>query len=148
MNKDEIYKIPPADNFKLAEMELTVERAWGKMTNEKQGIMLKDIQSLIERIKLDDKKIRQLEKMHGISWLGDEQKAHAGPDAIPPDIHDDTGEEGQEGEKGKRTAATLYEDRSAWDIPINCAGGGFVLQAFWQGREAGAREMEKEIHGK
>ena len=142
MDKSEIYKIKPADNVKLAEMELTVERAWKRMTNEKQAIMLRDIQSLIERIKLDDKKIRKLEKMNGISWLGDEARG----EGIP-------GGEGLEGKQDLRllpkirTAANLYEDRSRWAIPINCADGGFKQQAYWQGREDGAREMEKEFHG-
>jgi hypothetical protein len=105
--------------------------------------MLEDVQALIERIKRDEKKIKQLEKINGITWLGDEQKTHPGPDPIPPDIKDDT--EGGKGQKGKgRTAAELYKDRGNWPIPINCADGGFREQAYWQGREDGAREMEKE----
>jgi len=114
-------------------MELNVERAWAKRTKESQTSLLMNIQALINRVKLDDKKIRKLEKMNGITWLGDEQK---GGEGIPW------------GEGKPRTAATLYEDRSRWDIPRNCADGGVRQQAFWQGREAGAREMEKEIHGK
>lgn len=154
MNKDAIYHVRPADNIKLVEMELNIERLYSKAATPGGRSMLEDVQSLIERVKADEKKIKQLEKMNGITWLGDEQKnswVHPGPDPIPPDIKDDTGEEGKKGEKGElipRTAATLYEDRSRWDIPINCADGGFKQQAFWQGREAGAREMEKEIHGK
>lgn len=125
MSKDDIYKVPPADNAKLAKIELGIEKAWNGLSPgaQKTSTVLPQIQSLIERIKLDDKKIRQLEKMNGITWLGDEQKE----------------------KEGKRmTAAELYKDRSIWDIPINCADGGFREQAFWQGRECGAREMEKE----
>ena len=148
MNKDAIYHVRAADNVKLAEMELNIERLYQKAATPGGRSMLEDVQSLIERIKGDEKKIKQLEKMNGISWLGDEQ-THPGPDRIPPDINDDTGGEGIPWGEGKhRTAATLYEDRSRWDIPVNCADGGFRQQAFWQGREAGAREMEKEIHGK
>jgi hypothetical protein len=51
MSKDAIR---PADNIKLAEIELNIERG-GKT-------MLEDVQSLIERIKADEKKIRQREK--------------------------------------------------------------------------------------
>lgn len=145
MNKDAIYHVRPADNIKLVEMELNIERLYQKAATPGGRSMLEDVQALIERIKADEKKIRKLEKMQGISWLGDEAR-----------------EKGDEGEKGpplegkqdlrllkkKRTAANLYEDRSRWDIPINCADGGFREQIFWQGREAGAREMEKEIHGK
>ena len=158
----DIYKVPPADNTKLATMELAVETAWKKNPEPSMNKMLLEIQSLIERVKLDDKKIRKLEKMNGITWLGDEQKnlkwsrptsvnawEHPGPDRIPPDIQDDTeGEEGIPWERGQRTAATLYQDRGNWPIPINCADGGFKQQAYWQGREDGAREMEKEFHGK
>ena len=180
MNKDAIYHVRPADNIKLAEMELNIERLYHKAATPGGRSMLEDVQSLIERIKADEKKIKQLEKMNGISWLGDEQKFHPGASRIPPDIKDDTeadmclvtgcdrkavwesplgglcaehwGEEGNKGEKGElipkhRTAATLYEDRSRWAIPVNCADGGFRQQAYWQGREDGAREMEKEIHG-
>lgn len=126
---NDIYKVPPADNVKLAEIEMAVEKAWKVGAGSRPETLLQQIQSLIERIKKDDKKIRKLEKMNGITWLGDEQKGKGG--------------------KG-RTAATLYKDRSAWAIPINCAGGGFRLQAYWQGREDGAREMEEEMekHGK
>ncbi len=121
----DIYNVPPTDNVKLAEMELSMERLWNKAKEDGYGKMkiVYDVQSLIERIKQDDKKIRKLEKMNGITWLGDEQKGE------------------------KRTAATLYQDRGNWPIPINCADGGFREQAYWQGREDGAREMEKEIHG-
>ena len=137
MNKDAIYHVRPADNVKLAEMELNIERLYQKAATPGGRSMLEDVQSLIERIKADEKKIKQLEKMNGITWLGDEQKGGEGiPWAARPDP------------RGPRTAATLYKDRSRWDIPINCADGGFKQQAFWQGREAGAREMEKEIHGK
>jgi hypothetical protein len=145
MNKDAIYHVRPADNMKLVEMELNIERLYQKAATPGGKSMLEDVQALIERIKRDEKKIKQLEKINGITWLGDEQKAHPGPDAIPPDIKDDTGGKGQRG-KG-RTAAELYKDRDAWPIPCNVAGGGFVQQAYWQGREDGAREMEKEIHG-
>jgi hypothetical protein len=74
MNKDAIYKVTPADNVKLAEMELSIERLYPKAATPGGKSMLEDVQSLIERIKLDEKKIRQLEKMNGITWLGDEQK--------------------------------------------------------------------------
>jgi len=167
MNKSDIYKVPPADNVQLAEMELNVERAWAKRKKESQTSLLMNIQALINRVKLDDKKIRKLEKMNGITWLGDEQKEET------EDMCLVTGcdrkavwdsplgglcaehweqDEGKEGEKGElwpkhRTAANLYEDRSRWAIPVNCADGGFRQQAYWQGREDGAREMEKEIHG-
>jgi len=56
-------KLPkPADNMKVAEMELKVERGWTLNPSASQGAMLQEIQSLIERIKVDDPKIRQLEK--------------------------------------------------------------------------------------
>ncbi len=56
-------KLPkPADNMKVAEMELKVERGWKLNPSASQGAMLQEIQSLIERIKSDDPKIRQLEK--------------------------------------------------------------------------------------
>ena len=56
-------KLPkPADNMKVAEMELKVERGWKLNPSASQGAMLQEIQSLIERIKIDDPKIRQLEK--------------------------------------------------------------------------------------
>lgn len=62
-------KLPkPADNMKVAEMELKVERGWKLNPSSSQGAMLQEIQSLIERIKRDDKKIRQLEDMKGIKW--------------------------------------------------------------------------------
>jgi hypothetical protein len=153
MSKDDIYKVPPADNMKVASMELKMEELWLKAKEAGTGkmVIVRDVQALIERVKLDEKKIQQLEKMNGITWLGDEQEGapifpHAGPDAVPPDIKDDTGGEGIPWERGARTAATLYEDRSRWAIPVNCADGGFREQAYWQGREDGAREMEKEIH--
>jgi hypothetical protein len=146
-DKWNIYKVTPADNVKLAEMELNIERLHHKAATPGGKSMLEDVQSLIERIKADEKKIQQLEKMNGITWLGDEQKTHPGPDAIPPDIKDDTGGEGIPWERGHKTAAELYKDRDAWPIPCNVAGGGFVQQAYWQGREDGAREMEKEIYG-
>jgi hypothetical protein len=64
-------KLPkPADNIKLAEMELKVDRGWKLKPTPSQGAMLQEIQSLIERIKMDDKKIRQLEDMKGIAWKG------------------------------------------------------------------------------
>ncbi len=124
MSRDDIYKVPPADNMKVASMELKMEEIWLKAKEAGYGkmVIVKDVQALIERIKLDEKKIQQLEKMNGITWLGDEQR-----------------------EKGNRTAATLYKDRGNWPIPINCADGGFREQAYWQGREDGAREMEKEM---
>jgi len=60
-------KIPkPADNIQVAEMELKVERGWKLNPSSSQGAMLQEIQSLIERIKLDDSKIHQLEDMRGI----------------------------------------------------------------------------------
>jgi hypothetical protein len=152
MSKDEIYHVRPADNMKLVEMELNIERLYSKAATPGGRDMLVDVQSLIERVKADEKKIKQLEKMNGISWLGDEQKTHPGPDAVPPDIKDDTEGEGipwaaRPDPRGPRTAATLYKDRSRWAVPVNCADGGFRQQAYWQGREDGAREMEKEIHG-
>ena len=62
-------KLPkPADNMKVAEMELKVERGWKLKPTSSQGAMLQEIQSLIERIKMDDKKIRQLEDMKGVKW--------------------------------------------------------------------------------
>ncbi len=62
-------KLPkPADNMKVAEMELKVERGWKLNPSASQGAMLQEIQSLIERIKRDDTKIRQLEEMRGIKW--------------------------------------------------------------------------------
>lgn len=62
-------KLPkPADNMIVAEMELKVERGWKLSPSSSQGAMLQEIQSLIERIKRDDKKIRQLEDMKGIKW--------------------------------------------------------------------------------
>ena len=62
-------KLPkPADNMKVAEMELKVERGWKLNPSSSQGAMLQEIQSLIERIKRDDKKIRQLEDMKGVNW--------------------------------------------------------------------------------
>jgi len=48
--------------MKVAEMELKVERGWTLNPSASQGAMLQEIQSLIERIKVDDPKIRQLEK--------------------------------------------------------------------------------------
>ena len=62
-------KMPkPADNMKVAEMELKVERGWKLTPTASQGAMLQEIQSLIERIKRDDTKIRQLEEMKDIKW--------------------------------------------------------------------------------
>jgi len=62
-------KLPkPADNMKVAGMELKVERGWEKNPTTSQGAMLQEIQSLIERIKRDDTKIRSLEEMKGIKW--------------------------------------------------------------------------------
>ena len=64
-------KLPkPADNMKVAEMELKVDRGWKLKPTPSQGAMLQEIQSLIERIKKDDKKIRLLEDMKGIEWKG------------------------------------------------------------------------------
>jgi len=61
-------KIPkPADNIQVVEMELKVERGWKLNPTASQGTMLQEIQSLIERIKQDDGKIHQLEKMKGIT---------------------------------------------------------------------------------
>jgi len=62
-------KLPkPAENMTVAEMELKVERGWKLNPTPSQGAMLQEIQSLIERIKRDDSKIRGLEKMKGIKW--------------------------------------------------------------------------------
>lgn len=66
--KEFMARIKPADNFKLAEMEMKVENGLKKFHTEGQLGILRDIQSLIERIKLDEKKIRQLEDMKGIKW--------------------------------------------------------------------------------
>ncbi len=129
---NDIYKVPPADSVQVAEVELAIEKSWNGLSPEAQKVstLLPEIQSLIERIKLDEQKIKKLEKMNGITWLGDEQK----------------------GEKGEMnfglTAADLYKDRSIWDIPINVADGGIREQAFWQGRECGARELEERIFWK
>ncbi len=60
MKRPELPK--PADNMKVAEMELKVERGWKLNPSASQGAMLQEIQSLIERIKIDDPKIRQLDK--------------------------------------------------------------------------------------
>jgi len=54
--------------MKLAEMEIKVERGLPLVQNNRQLKVLIEIQSLIDRIKLDDKKIRQLEDMKGIKW--------------------------------------------------------------------------------
>lgn len=63
-------KIPePADNIKVVQMELKVERGWKLKPTSSQGAMLQEIQSLIERIKQDDTKIRQLEEMKDIKWI-------------------------------------------------------------------------------
>jgi len=62
-------KLPkPADNMEVAKMELKVERGWEQNPTPSQGRMLQEIQSLIERIKRDDTKIRSLEDMKGIKW--------------------------------------------------------------------------------
>lgn len=124
----DIYKVPPADNMKVASMELSIEKLWRKAATPGGKSMLEDVQALIERIKLDEQKIKKLEKMNGISWLGDEQKGEKMNLAV--------------------TAADLYKDRSIWDIPINVADGGIREQAFWQGRECGARELEERIFWK
>jgi len=137
MKADDIYKVTPADNVKMCEMELNIERLWKKAATPGGKSMLEDVQSLIERIKNDDKRIRKLEEMNGISWLGDEARKKAPLE----------GKQDLRLLKKKRTAATLYEDWSRWDIPINVADGGIREQAFWAGREYGAREMEKEFHG-
>jgi len=68
---NDIHKVIPADNVKLAEMELNIERLWHKAATPGGKSMLEDVQSLIERIKGDDKKIRQLEDMKGITWNTD-----------------------------------------------------------------------------
>jgi hypothetical protein len=53
-------KLPkPAENMEVAKMELKVERGWKLNPSASQGAMLQEIQSLIERIKRDEKKIRQ-----------------------------------------------------------------------------------------
>ncbi len=53
-------KLPkPADNMTVAEMELKVERGWKLNPSASQGAMLQEIQSLIERIKRDEKKLRK-----------------------------------------------------------------------------------------
>lgn len=124
----DIYKVPPTDNMKVASMELSIEKLWRKAATPGGKSMLEDVQALIERIKLDEQKIKKLEKMNGISWLGDEQKGEKMNLAV--------------------TAADLYKDRSIWDIPINVADGGIREQAFWQGRECGARELEERIFWK
>jgi hypothetical protein len=62
-------KLPkPADNMEVAKMELKVDRGWKLNPSASQGAMLQEIQSLIERIKGDDTKIRQLEEMKAINW--------------------------------------------------------------------------------
>ena len=62
-------KLPkPADNIEVAEMELKVEKGWKLNPSSSQGAMLQEIQSLLERIKRDDTKIRQLEEMKRIKW--------------------------------------------------------------------------------
>lgn len=66
--KEFIARIKPADNMKLAEMEMKVERGLPQVQTDGQLGILRDIQSLIERIKLDEEKIRQLEEMKGIKW--------------------------------------------------------------------------------
>jgi len=128
----DIYKVPPADSVQVAEIEIAIEKAWKRKVPGTNKLLM-EVQSLIERIKLDEKKIQQLEKMNGISWLGDEQK----------------GEKDEKDEMNLAvTAADLYKDRSIWDIPINVADGGIREQAFWQGRECGARELEERIFWK
>ena len=140
----DIYKVPPTDNMKVASMEPSIEKLLRKAATPGGKSMLEDVQALIERIKLDEQKIKKLEKMNGIkldeqkikklekmngiSWLGDEQKGEKMNLAV--------------------TAADLYKDRSIWDIPINVADGGIREQAFWQGRECGARELEERIFWK
>jgi len=66
--KEFLAMIKPADNIKLAEMELKVERGLEVVQNDRQLTILIEIQQLIDRIKRDDKKIRQLEDMKGIKW--------------------------------------------------------------------------------
>ncbi len=66
--KDFRARVKPADNMKLAEMEMKVERGLPQVRTDGQLGILRDIQSLIERIKLDDIKIRKLEDMKGIHW--------------------------------------------------------------------------------
>jgi len=66
--KDFMARMKPADNFKLAEMEMKVERGLPQVQTEGQLGILRDIQSLIERIKKDADKIRQLEEMKDIKW--------------------------------------------------------------------------------
>lgn len=68
--KEFLAKAKPADNVKLAEMEMKVERGLAVVQNDRQLTILSEIQQLIERIKLDDVKIRQLEDMKGITWKG------------------------------------------------------------------------------
>ena len=59
MSKDHVR---PADNIKLAEIELNIERLDHKAVTPGGKTMLEDAQSLIERIKADEKKIRQMKK--------------------------------------------------------------------------------------
>jgi len=64
-------KLPkPADNMEVAKMELKVERGWKLNPSASQGAMLQEIQSLIERIKRDEKKIRQGECFSNCSHKG------------------------------------------------------------------------------
>ncbi len=65
---DFLARVKPADNVKLAEMEMKVERGLPQVQTEGQLGNLRDIQRLIERIKKDDKKIRLLEEMKDIKW--------------------------------------------------------------------------------
>lgn len=59
-------KLPkPADNMQVAQMESKIERGWEKNPTVSQGVMLQEIQSLIERVKRDDKQIRHLERKKG-----------------------------------------------------------------------------------
>jgi len=66
--KNFIARVKAADNVKLAEMEMKVERGLPMVNNDRQLKILVEIQSLIERIKQDDKKIRKLEELKGIAW--------------------------------------------------------------------------------
>lgn len=58
----------PADNMAVAKLELKVERHLKLVKNESEYKILEEIQQVIERVKRDDVKIRQLEDMKGIKW--------------------------------------------------------------------------------
>lgn len=57
----------PADNMAVAKLELKVERHLKLVKTEREYNILYEIQQLIERVKRDEVKIKQLEDMKGIT---------------------------------------------------------------------------------